>query len=370
MPILGIFSKKQRAQGDASSSAGLYDGQNGSDFDSTLSSPTAEYVTADKTVPSSPNGRQALQVQVPDYSQPAPSRKLRIPFRRKKSFNAGSPSSIRTTNTVNFLSAPRPTHVPRNSTGAVSEVDISEFRRLEPPPPKSAVFSAYGDPRSALSTRSLPSDRRGSDPNSPPPPLPTPSKRPSFFNWNKSSTNVIPKSPGFSLKRTKSRTEPPPDSFNLKSFRHISPSSPEPPPAVIPPSNPRPRGASGASEASQRISVAAFREAQAKRSLAGSPGPSSRAPSPHGGIPPLPTGRGSPAMRGKASASRSPPVTRNRPLKAGRMSSALDTSDSDEDESSEEEDSDERDGLSRRRTVTHRKTSSMGGDEKPANCQV
>ena len=74
------------------------------------------------------------------------------------------------------------------------------------------------------------------------------------------------------------------DSFNLKSFRHISSSPRTSSPnasstSLVPPAIPRPRGLSTASDASPRISVGAFREAQ-RRSTAGSPVPSNRAPSP------------------------------------------------------------------------------------------
>ena len=92
--------------------------------------------------------------------------------------------------------------------------------------------------------------------------------------------------------RKKSRPPPPPplprssefkgDSFNLRAFRHVSgpdtaPSTPalddDITPLDLPPARPRPRGDSVASDTSQRVSVAAFREMQARRSQAGSPSP-------------------------------------------------------------------------------------------------
>ena len=65
------------------------------------------------------------------------------------------------------------------------------------------------------------------------------------------------------------------ESFNLKSFRHVRPESPSPESIsaspLVPPVRPRPRGDSVASDSSQRISVAAFREMAARRSAAPSP---------------------------------------------------------------------------------------------------
>ncbi|KAG5725574.1 hypothetical protein E4T56_gene9088, partial [Termitomyces sp. T112] len=194
--------------------------------------------------------------------------KLRLPFSRKKPQQnpAASTTSVASSAFCStFSTPPRPPYIRTSTSTADTDPDLDQ-RRLRPPPSKSAIFAAYADPNNALSTRSLP---------------PAPPKKP-FFNWSKS----VPKhTPETDLTDT---------SFNLKSFRHVGPSSPasytsttttllsvpntptgaSPGPVPIP----RPRGTS--IESSQRISVAAFREAQARRSTAGSPAPSLRAPSP------------------------------------------------------------------------------------------
>ena len=75
-------------------------------------------------------------------------------------------------------------------------------------------------------------------------------------------------------------TLPPAESFNLKSFRHITCPAPETTPSSSsssskgPTTHPHVREDSFASDSSQRISVAAFREAQARCSTTDSPVPS------------------------------------------------------------------------------------------------
>jgi hypothetical protein len=285
-------------------------------------------------------------------------------------------------------------------------------------------------------------------------------RRPGLFHWGKSSpasssssqpsssTNTLSHTEGKkkangkkskeSAKTLPSRnpdgggkdtSEGPVSSFNLVSFRHVSehsqpqPRSKTPTNAsstslsnVTPPSaygtngkSPlpagsapqlRPRGMSGASEA-QRISVAAFREAQARRSQTASPVPSFRAPSPgpNSAIPPpLPSAassaggdargrtaqagsRASGAHQQQPSRSRSHnDLANRRPMEGGsrvssgymRTSSAtvLDTTTTDEDTSEgEEEEDDDSDedgntwtGPGRRRTITSRSHSGHGED--------
>ncbi|KAG6906381.1 hypothetical protein DXG01_014196 [Tephrocybe rancida] len=293
MPSLaGLFGRKAKAAPKQRSETFT---------DSPLSSPS-DYVSPDKSLPSSPNGRSTLH---PDsaYSSVYPSlavpssstSKLRLPFSRKKVSQQqrvhGSATSIVSTGTGHdstFSSPPRPAYLasstPRSS---ISSVDGDSPRRLRPPPSKSAIFAAYNDPH--LSTRSLPNESPSLmiNTNTAKDVPPVPPKKPGFFHWSKSA----PK-PSLSL------PSPTDTSFNLKAFRHVGPPSPNPvssptsPTSRSPASNlsptlgvavPRPRGTSVASDSSQRISVAAFREAQARRSNANSPSPSLRAPSPSPG---------------------------------------------------------------------------------------
>ncbi|KAG6878950.1 hypothetical protein C0992_006387 [Termitomyces sp. T32_za158] len=261
MPSLaGLFGRKKQPASK----------QPRAETDSAVSSSPTDYVTADRSLPSSPNGAGSVQHGQGYggvYPSSAPARntsRLRLPFRKKpREQHAPAAAAVSTASFASvgqdstFSTPPRPayTRTPRSSTSD-SDADV---RRLRPPPSKSAIFAAYADPDSALSTRSLPNDH-------PPlafPPVSQTKQKPRFFNWSKS----VPKSASVS---------PTDDSFNLKSFRHVgppSPCTPSPSPVV-----PRPRGTS--TDSSQRISVAAFRDAQARRSAANSPVPSLRAPSP------------------------------------------------------------------------------------------
>ncbi|KAG6860862.1 hypothetical protein C0995_006726 [Termitomyces sp. Mi166 len=243
MPLLaGLFGRKKSAASD---------------------SPLSDYVTADKYLPSSPNGASSLE-HYPGLTGPSSTSRLRLPFSRKKQQQhpAASTTSVVSVGQDSVFSTP-----PRPD----SDLDP---RRLRPPPSKSAIFAAYADPHNALSTRSLPNDPSPS-PRAPARP-PVPPKKQGFFNWSKSSSSP-PKI-----------TPPTDDSFNLKSFRHVGPPSPISPPtptspsthALSPLATPLPRQRGTSTDSSQRISVAAFREAQARRSTAGSPAPSLRAPSP------------------------------------------------------------------------------------------
>ncbi|KAG5639660.1 hypothetical protein H0H81_008821 [Sphagnurus paluster] len=296
MPSLaGIFGRKNK------SSPKLQ--ENGQDISSALSSPTGEYVTPDRSLPSSPNGASTLHPDsakrepapssvYPSLAQTASSSKIRLPFSRKKAAPAASTTSVVTTFSnsqgSNFGSPPRAPHPGRTSTSTTSDAEV-DSRRLLPPPSKSAIFAAYTDPQSALSTRSLPTEPlplsfTASSPTS----APAPPKKPGFFHWSKSSPNTLTKPKPKSTSPAQSPpTSPSSDqnSFNLKSFRHVGTptaaiTSPNDSNISLSPPIPRPRGTSTASDASQRISVAAFREAHARRSAAGSPVPSNRAPSP------------------------------------------------------------------------------------------
>ncbi|KAF9488209.1 hypothetical protein BDN71DRAFT_1594076 [Pleurotus eryngii] len=368
----GLFSKKSKSRSPGASTHGgtpsLYSSA-ASELASSLSSasvsPTTEYITTNKSLPSSPNGKHALPGNVYP-SAAASSSKLRLPFSRKKT---ASNASLAVSQYEESMSPPRPSYASRTSTAASSDTETStiERRHLRPPPSRSAIFAAYGgDPRGAQqSTRSLPDERRAKPQPSSPPLPPVPQKR-SLFGWYKSqpkSTNASP---------TAIPTE---ESFNLKSFRHVRPGSPTysnistASISNLPPPRPRPRGTSTASDSSQRISVAAFREAQARRSQAGSPAPlDAQAP--------LVGSKSYSGIESNRSSSNlshyypsSQPSQNNR-LTPRRSSVFADDSDSTA-TSSEEEESDDgevRDrrakgaaGVGRRRTATHR-----GDSDRPA----
>ncbi|KAF7783967.1 hypothetical protein Agabi119p4_132 [Agaricus bisporus var. burnettii] len=337
MPLLGgLFARKHK-----SSARSIHSTANGiapSDVDSALSSPTNSYITADRSLPSSPNGKNILNSDsghlTPNhYLTPtsAASSKLRLPFSRKKSrVPIKDPSVVPSHTHTNSLPPPRVNHL--NSSGAYDS-DTGDMRPLRPPP---AVFGAYTDPNGALSTQSLPNE-----------PIPSISprqhkeKRPSLFSWTKEPPQSKPlPDPKNEINLNSPLQLEPDSSFNLKSFRHLRPSSPDASNCslVVPPS--RPRNASVNSESSQRISVAAFREAQARRSTAGSPAPSYRSPSPSSPFP-LDGQRGRLSSRPSSQAINQ---RRSTNLAVGY------TSDSDDSTSSEEEDSD--DGLNRRNDAT------------------
>ncbi|GLB43641.1 hypothetical protein LshimejAT787_1401530 [Lyophyllum shimeji] len=382
MPSLaGLFGRKNKASSKQRA--------NSNEDDSALSSPTAEYVTPDRSIPSSPNGRSTLRFDAtkadstPSSVYPslaAPSGKIKLPFSRKKASASASTASVVTTFSASqdshFGTPPRPSYAPpRNSIGAASDSD-ADNRRLRPPPSKSAIFAAYADPHSALSTRSLPSEHSPltittSNTSAPIPP-PVPPKK-GFFHWSKSSPSSP--QPTIGISATKNCASPPQlsptspssdpnSSFNLKSFRHIGPSaaastSPNASNTSLGPPIARPRGASFASESSQRISVAAFREAQARRSTAGSPVPSNRAASPG---PLLPHGTRPHAQHTAPAA-----VAQHQHVRQRRSSGLAYASDSSESEDEDEDDDDDEDSdtspepprkgagvVRRKRTVTRR----------------
>ena len=308
MPFLGgLFSRKNkpspRSKRDDHVASTMY----ASELDSALSSPTTSYVTPDISIPSHPNARNLLH---PDSAHELPSssvypsltsmgttdKRLRLPFTRKKvtlprsDLSTGSSPNV---NSPNFNSFPQLPNNSRQSTSAlVSRTDPEDLRRLRPPPSRSAIFAAYGDPTNNLSIHSLPDEApvvsKLSFPS--PSPLPQSSKKTFLFSWSKGTSKSSPRSPlGGPTKSALGPVLPTgPDSgssFNLKSFRHIrAPSSTRSNASnvslALPVPRPRLRGESFNSDSSQRISVAAFREVQARRSLAGSPSPSFRAPSP------------------------------------------------------------------------------------------
>jgi len=268
MPLLSLFSRNKKPKSTLQSTPSA------DELSSLSHSPTAEYIIPNKhDTPSSPNGNALFPSDdLTVYSSvAASSSKLRIPFRKNRSDIPTFPSI-----------PPPPPYISRTSTG--SDLSATPVRpNRNPPPSKSAIFAAYAGPNGALSTRSLPNDAINphyhsfSSATSDTLPMTGPTKQNrSFFPWSKSSQkprtktkeqndSIAPKNP------------PSPDdtSFNLKSFRHIRAPSPTSL-SDIPPTMPaaRPRGSTNSSESSQRISVAAFREVQARRSTADSPVPS------------------------------------------------------------------------------------------------
>ena len=333
------------------------------------------------------------------------SSKLRLPFSRKKS-SAPTTTSSESQSTFGSPSPPRPSYLTRTSTASATDSDTTSIhnnRRLRPPPSKSAIFVAYADPHVALSTRSLPDNRSSSRrPETPPPPLPLqvppplskdrdpqsvkPPKKHSFFNWGSKSTPNTPlstpqspfksSSPHY-IKKNLPDTPTDDNSFNLKAFRHISGTTNASDVSI---GAPRPRGASITSESSQRISVAAFREAQARRSTADSQISSFRTPSP-GPVHGKPMGSGANSF---GSNPRAQSVSGEN-LAQRRSSNLAFTSESDGTSSEEEEEDSDADdvrstsastsqhgftklstqGLHRQRTVTKRNSGNPDGDDRP-----
>ncbi|KAF8167594.1 hypothetical protein B0H34DRAFT_803773 [Crassisporium funariophilum] len=383
MPLLGgLFSRKNKSKRDDYTTS--IHSNVASELDSTPS-PTASWVTPDKFVPSQPNARNLLHPDsareihssnvypsmLQSSSAPAASsHKLRL-FGRKKTTTPGSdlPSfSTPNINSSSYNTPPRPVYDSRNSISGPPG-DAGEERRLRPPPSRSAIFAAYGDPNNALSTRSLPNDNVLTSLNTTPSPSPSPqptTRKPSFFPWSKTpSSSSVPSSvsplrgsnvsPDLSPEPTSLDA---PSSFNLKSFRHVRPPSPPNASNVsLPSPTPRPRGASVNSESSQRISVAAFREAQARRSLAGSPSPSFRSPSPAPALPPqahalTPDGA---RARGSPRPSRSSPhiaQSQSRDMQQKRRSGIAMSYTSDSEDSTIDHDDDLEDRTVRQRPTT------------------
>jgi hypothetical protein len=328
----------------------------------------------------------------------ASTTKLKMPFRRKQSTS----SKFSITTTQGSVPPVPPTKEHKVST----ESSLSDSPSLRPPPSRSAIFGSYADPHNALSTRSLPQDspfpfpRRDSadtariyetmsNPDSHTPshsPLHAPksSSKGGLFAWARprgrtKSKPPAPSPPAPVLPSRSSSALPSSaaDSFNLKSFRHVTsplstspnldPSSQD---SLDPPARPRPRGDSVASDSSQRISVAAFREVQARRSAANSPVPSSpgdrdsglasgqvrsrKRLSTLGTSPPLPNTGSEPRL----SISRSPPPRSSTAPLLSASASSSESSEEGESDSSDEEEATLR--PNHKRTVTSR---SAGGTQ-------
>lgn len=397
--FLGLFSRKSKNTDPSPQSATASDGLSSASLSPTASNSLSHDRSSSSSSPrklqrhpestrskhapsqSAQQDRSSVYPSIttsPSATSTASSSKLRLPFTRKRQpvAAAASTTSVNTTESQSvahrdFHPAPRPSFVDRERSSIASDGDLPDSRRLRPPPSKSAIFAAYADPLGTLSTRSLPNEAPQSFSSldsgtpSPPsdsslqPPEPPPTKK-SFFSWGKS----ISPTP---VAKTKPKSTPPPPSppvqdskmgstvdlsFNLKSFRHVGPSSALDSQAslTIPTSSPspRPRGTSVGGDSSQRISVAAFREAQARRTsmIGDSPNLELRSSSPFG-TPPTPQepgGRASPRLSPlKSSKSHDTRLdgTKNRSFE----------SDSDADTSSEEDSDNESDN---ERTLTQR----------------
>ncbi|KAH9070730.1 hypothetical protein EDB83DRAFT_2517874 [Lactarius deliciosus] len=260
-----------------------------------------DYVLADADSPPPLPAKVAYPIASSSSASGASSSttKLKIPFRRKQ-----STSSKLSTTTAQSSVPPVPATKELHKFSIDSS--LSDSPSLHPPPSRSVIFGSHADPHNTLSTRSLPQDspfthsrqdsadtarnyETMSNPDSHMPsysPLhpPKPSSKGGLFAWARprGRTKSKPSTPAPPSLQPQSSTPPPPaDSFNLKSFRHVTPSlstspNPDSPPldTLDPPVRPRPRGDSFASDSSQRISVAAFREVQARRSATNSPVPS------------------------------------------------------------------------------------------------
>lgn len=294
MPLLGrLFAKKNKV----SPRAEILDDDNAhsptfaptttvsNDSNHTASS----YVTPDINVPSHPNAKSLLHLgrgREQGSTTPVTSGGGGLRFFRRKKSSIPTPellaSSASDVNSRTAFDSPQRSVLSLSRTSDVGK-DPTELRRQRPPLSRSAIFAAYADNGSSFSTRSLPeSTLRSSSPQSPASPSPSPAlpqKRPSLLAWAKplshSSSNTG-SNVDVSLRTPSERSDSPGDwnSFNLKSFRHIGSASPNQREVCLSPPIPRPRGTSMHSDSSQRISVAAFREAQARRSQTGSPVPS------------------------------------------------------------------------------------------------
>lgn len=300
MPVFGLFKRDKHKPQPQSYTP--YKQSKSSDGEADAASIIETVESSYLHSPSSPGSPLAHSIANNVYGNSplapsASSSKIRLGFRRKKSSNFVHVEKDDIPPVLPPI--PRPPYSP----SAHSEPDIERIR----PPAKGALFSAYGDPQGAFSTRSLPNSRlplhsrnnsrdaaSADNLNSPeaPPPRPQSAKKSGLFAWaqrdrKKSQPSSSrpperpPPRPSLDLNNVSASSSQGynSDSFNLKSFRHVGPTDhppelplPRPPSALsmldLPPA--RPRGNSVASDSSQRISVAAFRDA-ARRNNSPSP---------------------------------------------------------------------------------------------------
>ncbi|GJE89642.1 hypothetical protein PsYK624_057460 [Phanerochaete sordida] len=312
MALLGLFAKRDKKDKASSKSSAA------SQADSSSVAETSEYVLPDIGVPAMPN-------QVYGHgSAEASSSKFHLGF-RKRSTPASDVAE------PNLL---RPPHMP--SPSSRSEADLDALR----PPLKANLFA---DQKSTLSTRSLPNhsdqpsgtqEMQDGATKRPSTELPSaPKKQGGLFSWahrERKKSKPTDAAPSLSVDLNT-------ESFNLKSFRHVRPESPSPDsslagsPSLAPPVIPRPRGNSVASDSSQRISVAAFREMAARRSAANSPTPSPVLLRPPSRSDSLENAQ----LRPTSTFQRAPVAHRGSTLALGHDSSSSESEDSGESESEE-----------------------------------
>jgi serine/arginine repetitive matrix protein 2 len=272
MPLLGIFSKRQKH--------------------SRIGEPN---VSGQSDVESSPSSQSETLLSLPPprlVSSPgASSSKTRLPFNKKSPSTSGE-LSYDSTELSSAAQTQLPPRLSDDSSGPGSTV-------LRPP---LKIFNLYNNSQDATSSPSMttaepsPTPQEGNPPRhatSPPPPESTrrsPPKRihgAGLFSWPRNLDKLAHKSSSDLPKSQKSKAKPSQrDSFNLKSFRHvggyhfdgrISPQPTLPDPLPSSPSftsSPAPLRSSVSADPpdpTQRIPVAAFREAQARRSAANSP---------------------------------------------------------------------------------------------------
>ncbi|TDL20961.1 hypothetical protein BD410DRAFT_321895 [Rickenella mellea] len=328
MPLLAIFGKKHKTKqpiATSTTSSKTSISHDDHDLESTedyIFSPPAAHT------PTVSNGSIATSyfesqtatktVKAPTTPLSAPTSRLRFPFRRKQtsppksplndSFEARLGASARSEADLEHALRPPPPRAsifsayeggaPRShssqslpeSRTSPSRPGLSPHQNSDPRTSSFTSVSGSASPSvSASASASASASGSGSGSGSG---AATKSST-SIFSWTRERTKSKPSKPSPhptpATISTSSPTLAPPlpgDSFNLKSFRHVRPESPAeragtPPssfgpttatasspssPYDTPIAQPRPRGSSVASDSSQRISVAAFREAQARRS--------------------------------------------------------------------------------------------------------
>jgi len=372
MPLLGgIFKRdKQSSSRNTSSSHALATPQSAASVSSAKESIETDYVLPDRSLPR----------PVTLYSGPpgSSSSKIKLPFRRNRHAHPPDTSNTSQAAAVSLNDVPLPSSVVSDS-----------GHGLPPPPSKSSIFGVYHNDRNSNSN-STPSfsnehshshfhtdtpssssltDARSEAHSSPcTSPSKYPPKKSSLFSWARPRKSKTSESPSTLSSPQSIRSGSDHSSFNLQAFRHLSPGNPsteskEHSTAAdysLPPPRPRPRGDSVTSDSSQRISVAAFREAQARKSRANSPVPSFRPPSAadtlrldvnnrqRASTVSVVSGMGNPRSIRNSTAQSS-----TRPNSSALQSSS-DSSDSSEDDEDVDSDSEPTQKLNRERTVTHR----------------
>ncbi|KII94234.1 hypothetical protein PLICRDRAFT_65161, partial [Plicaturopsis crispa FD-325 SS-3] len=214
MPLLGIFHRRDKQKSSRSAQSNFSADAESATTRSTTP-PDTDYVLPDTSTPTRANGHNI-------YANPAApasssSSFIKMPFRRKRRPDEQQhPSglSVMSLNDENPPTRPPKTSWMSNNGSVVSDSDAAELRR---PPKKSAVF---GEPHSAMSTRSLPVEAIEGAGSKNASTSPTDKKSGLLFWAQRQRTKSKPTSPP---PRLPSPT--PTESFNLKAFRHVGPES-------------------------------------------------------------------------------------------------------------------------------------------------